>query len=132
MPRKRVTTEATAPMKVESIPPTVEKPKHNRRVKVLAKMLLKEVRGPKNGKSDTRSTQEMQPIQTSHSLPTMINQSAPKVVKPRKPPTERMLDWRKTFAEVRKRYPGRRGPEFDEALRKASAAYKQKWANRVQ
>jgi hypothetical protein len=122
-------------MKVENIPPAVEAPKKNRRVKVLAKMLLKEVRGPKNKSPAT--PQQSLATAVDHSGygnlgPATSGVSEPvKIKKPRKPPTEKMLDWRKTFAEVRKRHPGRRTPEFDAALRQASTSYKQRWANRV-
>lgn len=135
MPRKRI----SEPVSVvgDNIPVTVpEKKPHNRRVKVLAKMLLREVRGPKEDKIPQQSASANLISGSSAAPPQQIADSqqgmatVAKVKKPRKPPTPKMLDWQKTFAEVRKRYPGRRTPEFDDALRKASVVYKQRWANR--
>lgn len=138
MPRKKNATAVSAPMTVQSIPPTVETPKKNRRVKVLAKMLLKEVRGPKSENSRTfyhtpaKYDRQKQQISVNNPAQTVnVVSETSSAKKPRKPPTEKMLDWRKTFAEVRKRHPGRRTPEFDAALRQASTAYKQRWSNRV-
>ena len=136
MPRKKTTTMASAPMRVENIPPAVETPKKNRRIKVLAKMLLKEVRGPKDKSPVTPQQSPSTTVDRNifgNTVPATgsVSESAKVPKKPRKPPTEKMLDWRKTFAEVRKRHPGRRTPEFDAALRQASTSYKQRWANRV-
>jgi len=50
MPRKKK-TPATLYETPQNIPPQVERPKQNRRAKVLAKMLLKEVKGNYGGSS---------------------------------------------------------------------------------
>lgn len=134
MPRKKKDPIAEQYPVNQTIPVAYEKPKHHRRVKVLAKMLLKEVKGAKEkipqGNSITPTTTELvNSPQKNYGMATVAT-AEEKIKKPRKPPTEKMLDWRRTFAEVRKKYPGRRTPEFDEALRRASVHFKQTWANR--
>ncbi len=86
------------------------------KMKVLAKMLLKQV----------KKVDGNEPLLTATTPPPIVPPKKPR--KPRPPATGKALEWQQTFAQVRKQYPGKNSPEFQKALKEAGEAHKRKYA----
>ena len=86
------------------------------KMKVLAKMLLKQYEGP-------------EPSLTANTPPPVVPPK--KTRKPRAPATGKALEWQKTFASIRKQYPGKNSPEFQKVLKEVREAHKRKYASQT-
>lgn len=92
----------------------------NTKIKVLAKMLVKQVRKADGEFSDP----------TTASVSNMPNiPPTKKIRKPRAPATGKALAWQQTFAQVRKKYPGKNSPEFQLALKAAGEKHRAKYGS---
>ena len=92
---------------------------HTIKMKILAKMLLKQV----------KKYERPEPSLTTNTLPPVVPPK--KTRKPRAPATGKALEWQKTFASIRKQYPGKNSPEFQKALKEAGEAHKRKYASQT-